>query len=57
MEIYFRLGDELLRIDRLDAAGDFFDRAEKIAPAGPLPYEGLGLLAMERNSRPWRWRT
>jgi tetratricopeptide (TPR) repeat protein len=49
VEIYFRLGDELLRIDRLDTAGDFFKRAQTLAPAGPLPYEGLGLLAMQRN--------
>jgi tetratricopeptide (TPR) repeat protein len=49
VEIYFRLGDELLRIGRLDAAGDFFNRAQTLAPAGPLPYEGLGLLAMERK--------
>jgi len=49
VEIYFRLGDELLRIERLDTAGEFFERARNIGPAGPLPYEGLGLLAMERK--------
>ena len=49
VEIYFHLGDELLRIDRLDAAGVFFDQARKLAPASPLPYEGLGLLAVENH--------
>jgi len=49
VEIYFRLGDELLRIDRLDTAAAFFDRAQKLAPASPLPYEGQGLLAMEND--------
>ncbi len=51
VETYFRLGDELLRIDRLDAAGKYFSRAQKLAPASPLPYEGLGLLAAERGQR------
>ncbi len=50
VQIYFRLGDELLRIDRLDTAGQFFDRAQKLAPASPLPYEGLGMLALEQNN-------
>ncbi len=49
VETYFRLGDELLRIDRLDAAGQYFARAQTLAPASPLPYEGLGLLAAERG--------
>ncbi len=49
VEIYFRLGDELLRIDRLDTAGEFFDRAQKLAPASPLPYEGQGLLALRND--------
>ena len=49
MEIYFRLGDELLRIDRPDAAETYFTQAQKLAPASPLPYEGLGLLAAERR--------
>ena len=47
VEIYFRLGDELLRINRLDTAGAFFDAAQKLAPASPLPYEGKGLLAVQ----------
>jgi len=49
--IYCRLGDELLRIDRLDTAADFFDAAQNLAPASPLPYEGQGFLAM-RNDKP-----
>ena len=49
VEVYFCLGDELLRIDRPDAAEKFFTDAQKLAPASPLPYEGLGLLAIQRK--------
>jgi tetratricopeptide (TPR) repeat protein len=49
VEIYFRLGDELLRIDRLDSAALYFAQAKKIAPVSPLSYEGLGLLAAQRE--------
>jgi len=49
VEILFRFGDELLRIGRLDDAQSYFEQAEKLAPASPLPYEGLGLLASERG--------
>jgi tetratricopeptide (TPR) repeat protein len=49
VETYFRLGDELLRIDRFDAAATFFDKAQNVAPASPLPYEGQGLLAMQQE--------
>ncbi len=49
VENYFRLGDELLRIDRLDDAEKYFTDAQKLAPASPLPYEGLGLLAVRRE--------
>jgi tetratricopeptide (TPR) repeat protein len=49
VENYFRLGDELLRIRRPDAAEMFFKQAQNLAPASPLPYEGLGLLAAERG--------
>ena len=49
VENYFRLGDELLRIHRPDAAETYFKQAQKLAPASPLPYEGLGLLAAERE--------
>ena len=49
VETWFRLGDELLRINRPDAAERYFTQAQKLAPASPLPYEGLGLLAAERG--------
>jgi tetratricopeptide (TPR) repeat protein len=49
VENYFRLGDELFRINRPDAAESYFKQAQKLAPASPLPYEGLGLLAAERK--------
>lgn len=51
VEVCFRLGDELLRINRLDAAEDRFIQAQKLAPTSPLPEEGLGLLANEREQR------
>jgi tetratricopeptide (TPR) repeat protein len=49
VEVYFRLGDEFLRINRLPEALQYFTQAQKLAPASPLPYEGLGLLAAERD--------
>jgi tetratricopeptide (TPR) repeat protein len=49
VENYFRLGDELFRIHRPDAAETYFQQAQKLAPASPLPYEGLGLLAAEQE--------
>jgi len=49
VENYFRLGDELLRVDRLDTANKYFTEAQKLAPASPLPYEGLGLLAAQQS--------
>jgi len=49
VENYFRLGDELYDINRLDDAEKFFRDAQKLAPAGPLPYEGLGLVAVRRE--------
>jgi Flp pilus assembly protein TadD len=48
-EVCFHLGNELLRIRRLDAAETYFVEARKLAPASPLPYEGLGLLAAKRH--------
>jgi tetratricopeptide (TPR) repeat protein len=48
-ETSVRLGNLLLRIDRLETAESFFTQAQKLAPASPLPYEGLGLLAAERH--------
>ena len=49
VENYFRLGDELLRINRLDDAERYFTDARNLAPGSPLPYEGLGLLAIRRD--------
>ena len=49
VETWFRLGDELLRINRPDAAESYFALAQKLAPASPLAYEGLGLLAADRG--------
>jgi tetratricopeptide (TPR) repeat protein len=49
VEIWCRLGNQLLRIDRLDSAESYFAQAQKIAPRSPLPLEGLGLLAAERG--------
>lgn len=49
VETRFRLGNELMRIDRLEAAESQFKEALKLAPQSPLPYEGLGLLAAERE--------
>lgn len=49
VENYFRLGDELLRINRPDEAEQFFTDAKNLAPASPLPDEGLGLLAVRRE--------
>lgn len=48
-ETCFRLGDELLRVGREAEAESYFSRAGKLAPASPLSYEGLGLLAAERG--------
>ena len=49
VETCLRLGDQLMRIRRLDQAEAYFDQAKKLAPASPFPYEGLGLLAAERE--------
>jgi tetratricopeptide (TPR) repeat protein len=46
----FRLGDELLRINRLDEAERYFNQGKQLAPASPLPYEGLGLVALRRQN-------
>ncbi|MGD0261864.1 MAG: hypothetical protein ABSD29_19010 [Verrucomicrobiota bacterium] len=48
-EVCYRLGDELLHIGQLEAAESYFVQARKLAPASPLPYEGLGLLAARRG--------
>jgi tetratricopeptide (TPR) repeat protein len=49
VETCFYLGNELLRIDRLEPAQKYFEQAQKFAPTSPLPFEGLGLLAAERK--------
>jgi tetratricopeptide (TPR) repeat protein len=48
-EVCFRLGDELLQIGRLEDAEPHFVMARGLAPASPLPEEGLGLLAVRRR--------
>ena len=48
-EVCFRLGDELLHLGRLEAAESYFRQARKLAPASPLPFEGLGRLAAIRQ--------
>lgn len=48
-ETCFRLGNELMRIGRLDDAEAQFNHAQKLAPQSPLPDEGLGLLAAVRE--------
>ncbi len=48
-EVCFRLGDELLLIGRLEEAEPLFAKARELAPASPLPEEGLGLLAERRG--------
>jgi tetratricopeptide (TPR) repeat protein len=50
VEVCFRLGDELFRIGRSDAAEFYFRHAEKLAPRSPLPMEGLGFIAAERGA-------
>jgi tetratricopeptide (TPR) repeat protein len=49
VETYFRLGDELLRVEQGNLAEKYFSQAQKLAPASPLPYEGLGLLSAQRE--------
>jgi tetratricopeptide (TPR) repeat protein len=49
VETCFRLGDELLRVGQIDEAAAYFERARKLAPASPLPYEGLAYVAGERD--------
>ncbi len=48
-EVCYRLGDELLHIGRLEAAESYFRQSRQLAPASPLAYEGLGLLAARRE--------
>lgn len=48
-EVCFHLGDELLRIDRFEAAEAYFQEALQLAPRSPQPYEGMGMLAAARK--------
>jgi tetratricopeptide (TPR) repeat protein len=48
-ETCFRLGDELLRVGRPEAAEPYFARVQKLAPASALAVEGPGLLAVEHG--------
>jgi hypothetical protein len=49
VETCFRLGDQLLRVGRPEAAQGYFEQGRKLAPASPFPFEGLGLLAADRG--------
>jgi len=49
VSVCFRLGDMLMRVNRREAASEYFELGKKIAPKSPLPYEGLGLLASEKK--------
>ncbi len=48
-ESCFRLGNQLIRLGRLDAAEPYLTQAQHLAPESPLACEGLGLLAAERG--------
>jgi tetratricopeptide (TPR) repeat protein len=48
-EVAFRLGDQLLRVGRLEEAEHYFDKAQVLAPKSPLSYEGRGLLAAKQG--------
>ena len=49
VEVCFRLGDELLRINRAETAEQYFKHGQELSPQSPLPLEGLGLLAAQRE--------
>ena len=49
MEVFYRLGDELLHVGRLEDAEPYFLQSSNLAPTSPLPCEGLGLLAARRG--------
>lgn len=50
VEILFRFGDEQMHIDRMDSAASWFKQAQQLAPASPLPYEGLAMLADQQDN-------
>jgi len=47
VEVCFRLGDLLLRINRPEPAAQYFQEAQRLAPRSPLAAEGMGLLAAQ----------
>lgn len=49
-EARFRLGDQLLRVNRLDDAETYFRQARQLAPRGYLYHEGLGLVYARRTN-------
>ena len=49
VETCFRLGDLLLRLDRVEAAELFFHQVRARAPQSALAWEGLGLTAVQRD--------
>jgi len=49
VETNYRLGDVLMRVGQEETAQQFFEHARALGPKNPLPLEGLGLLAAERN--------
>ena len=49
VETNYRLGDVLMRVGQEEIAQEYFEKARKLGPRNPLPVEGLGLLAAERN--------
>lgn len=51
-EVCFRLGNQLLRVQQLDAAERYFSDARDLSPSSPLGYEGLGLAAVLREQIP-----
>ncbi|HLH56085.1 MAG TPA: tetratricopeptide repeat protein [Verrucomicrobiae bacterium] len=48
-EACFILGDELLRVGRIEEAEPLFLRAARIAPNNPFAYEGMGFLEAQRG--------
>ena len=48
-EVCFRLGNQLLRAQRLDDAESWFEKARGFAPRGALSSAGLGLVAARRR--------
>lgn len=51
-EAAVRLGNQLLRVQQVDKAEAYFQYARTLAPASPLPFEGLGILASASDKPP-----